>query len=135
MNVCKAFVRTTPCASIDTYLHRLVAQKFNVHACAHLCILSRGNNATICTSSTNKLCKPKTVQDLTISARKSSMSNRFKALERFLSLRDFINHSYSSCGLGNIIQNFHTKYKGSVKSCLGLSKNFRLQFCKVRNIY
>ena len=103
--------------------------------CADVCVLNRGNTATICTSSTNKLCKPKTVQDLTISARKSSMSNRFKALERFLSLRDFINHSYSSCGLGNIIQNFHTKYKGSVKSCLGLSKNFRLQFCKVRNIY
>ena len=50
---------------------------------AHLCISSRGNNATICTSSTNKLCKPKTVQDSTISARKSSMSKGFKALERF----------------------------------------------------
>jgi len=115
-----------PRTTIYTNLHRPVAHKYNVHCeRAHLCISSRGNNATICTSSTNKLCKPKTVQDLTISARKSSMSNRFKALERFLSLRDFINHSYSSCGLGNIIHNFHTKYKESVKGCLGLS-----EFCK-----
>jgi len=66
------------------YMHRPAAHKYNVYReCAHLCILSRGSNATICTSSSNKLCKPKTVQDLTISARKSSMSNGFKALERF----------------------------------------------------
>jgi len=111
------------------------AHKYNVcPECAHVCTLNRGNNATICTSSTNKLCKPKTVQDLTISARKSSMSNRFKALERFLSLRDFINHSYSSCGLGNIIHNFHTKYEESVKGCFGLSENIGLSFVSPKHL-